>query len=235
MAELHPSYLELDRHALGAAAQATTAGHVAECERCRAYLESMPSTEGMPAWLPAARSPLRVQRTRPLRVQSTRPQRTRRWALATSCLAAAAALFLVWLRARPEPSYDGVKGAPGVGVYVLRAGQVQLWDGAPLEAGDRIRLEVAPEQFRRVSVFSLAQAERPRGLYAGPVTPGVRQVLPKAWQVDAAPTPEQLAVFFSDMEISAQAAEVLLSARDPRSVWLVRLSLPKRGDAGTSP
>ena len=230
MADLHPSYLELDRHALGAAAEATTARHVTECARCRAYLESMPGTEGLPAWLPAARLPLRVQRTRPLRVR-----RTRRWALATSCLAAAAALFLVWLRAAPEPGYDGVKGAPSVGVYVLRAGQVGLWDGAPLEAGDRIRLEVAPEQFRRVSVFSLAQAEQPRSLYAGPVTPGVRQVLPKAWQVDAAPTPEQLAVFFSDMEISAQAAEVLLTARDPRSVWLVRLSLPKRGVLGTSP
>jgi hypothetical protein len=222
MAEAHPSYLELDRHALGAATEASTALHVADCARCRGYLASMPRPAELPAWLPPARP-------------ATRLWGGRRWAIAAACLAAAAALVLVRLGPEADRSaYDGVKGAPAVAVYVLRAGQVQLWDGAVLEAGDRIRLEVAPEQFRRVSVFSLTDGARPRSLYTGALTPGVRQVLPKAWQIDGSPTPERLAIFFSDMEISAQAAETLLMARDPREVWLVRLQLPKRSGPGPS-
>jgi hypothetical protein len=224
MTEQHPSYLELDRHALGAATQPATVAHVAECARCRHYLASALPAGEPPRWLDASLRPLSAAR------------RTRRWALAGASLAAAAALLLVLLgRGVEESEYDGIKGAPAVGVYVLREGNVRLWDGAPLQSGDRIRLEVAPEQFRRVSVFSLSEGKQPRSLFTGAVTPGARQVLPKAWQIDAAPTPEQLAVFFSDTEISAQAAEVLLRARDPREVWLVQLALPKRTPSEHAP
>jgi hypothetical protein len=217
MAEQHPSYLELDRHALGAATQLTTAAHIAACARCQRYLASALDAGEPPVWLEAALAALSPAR------------RTRRWVLAGASLAAAAALLLVLLGPGADRiAYDGVKGAPAVGVYVLREGNVRLWDGAPLQSGDRIRLEVAPEQYRRVSVFSVGQGQKPHRLYAGAVTPGARQVLPKAWQIDAAPAPEQLAVFFSDTEISVQAAEVLLLARDPREVWLIHLALPKR-------
>jgi hypothetical protein len=234
MTDRHPSYLELDRHALGAAAAQTTA-HVAGCERCRLYVESVPNAGELPAWLAAAPSPRRARHDRLARARNRAP-RPRRWALAVGGLAAAAALLFAVLRPVPrDDAYDGVKGTPSVGVYVLRAGRVGLWDGTPLVAGDRIRLEVTPEQFRRVSVFSLDRDERPRGLYTGVVNPHARSMLPKAWQLDAAPGPEQLAIFFSDMEISAPAAEVLLEAHDPRQIWLLRLSLPKTTEAGVGP
>ena len=78
----------------------------------------------------------------------------------------------------------------------LRAGAVSLWDGGTLLPRDRIQLEVAPEEFDHVSVFNLDAKGSPALLYQGPVKPYSRQVLPKAWELDAAGDAEHIVVMF---------------------------------------
>jgi hypothetical protein len=176
----------------------------------------MSTAKGAPTWLEP-------------RLRARKQRRMLGMGSAAAALVLAASLCVMWLGPpHRDTNYDGVKGTPSVGVYVQRGAVVQLWNGGPLQAGDRIRLEVVPEEFGHVSVFSVPSASPLVRLYTGPVKRQTHNLLPKAWQVDAADGPEQLAVFLSDMEISAQAAQTLLRARDPEQVWLVRLSLPKQ-------
>ncbi|MFT3926581.1 MAG: hypothetical protein QM778_28810 [Myxococcales bacterium] len=226
-ATLHPSYLELDRHVLGASSGVATANHLADCARCRAYVASHQPTGAVPAWL-EERAALSV-RTPGKTVPRTRPRRL--WTV--GALALAAAVSLAILRPKDvDPSYDGVKGAPAVGVYVQHEGVSGLWDGAPLVAGDRIRLQIMPEEFSHVSVFNVATQEAvPKLLYTGRLPPRTLSMLPKAWELDAAPGAEQIAVMLSRWEISPLAAQELLRAHDPGEVWVVRLNFPKRGAA----
>jgi hypothetical protein len=214
--ERHPSYLELDRRALGVAIDPASEAHVTRCERCQGYLAATSAAPVAPTWLEP-------------RLRARRRRRIAGFGAVAGALALAASVCLMWFMLPGRgANYDGIKGAPSVGVYVQRGAVVQLWNGSALQAGDRIRLEVAPEEFSYVSVFSVPPVSPLVRLYAGPVKRGARNLLPKAWQVDAADGPEQLAVFLSDMEISAPAAQTLLRARDPEQVWLVRLSLPKQ-------
>src|SRR3954468_11208414 len=61
---VHPSYLELDRFALGAPGALTTAAHVGACDRCRRHVETLREAPAVPAGLrdrlasPATDSPL---------------------------------------------------------------------------------------------------------------------------------------------------------------------------------
>jgi hypothetical protein len=221
----HPSFLELDRQCLGLSVDASTAAHVAACARCGQYIASYRPATDAPAWLSAKAT----------RSASERPKRTphasrARLVWAGSFALVAAVCLAVYWPARREGAYDGVKGGPSVALFVQRAGLVGLWDGAPLRAGDRIRLQVMPDEFDFVSVFGLpVGGAAPQRLYTGPLTPRASALLPKAWQLDAAPGPEQLVVLLSHAELSDQAVKALLRARDPREVWLVQLKLPKQG------
>lgn len=218
----HPSYLELDRQCLGVSTDANTAVHVAACARCRDYVASYRPASDAPAWLiavgPRKRDRLHASRAR--------------LAWASGCaLVAAVCLVLYWPTQRDEP-YIGVKGGPSVALFVQRAGVVGLWDGAPLRAGDRIRVQVMSDEFDYVSVFGLpTHGAAPQRLYAGRLTPRTSALLPKAWQLDSAPEPEQLVILLSHAELSDEAVKALLRARDPREVWLTQLKLPKQGGA----
>ena len=218
----HPSYLQLDRHCLGVPDSAGTAAHLADCQRCRSYVERYAPAAELPSWLTAEMPAARTTSRAPARSRSLV------WACAAA-LAAAACVMLFWPPAQPEPPYVGVKGAPSALVHVQRAGVTSVWNGEPLAVGDKIRLELMPEEFSYVSVFSWPAGKGALlPLYAGRVRPRGATLLPKAWQLDAAPGPEELVILFAHAFISPAAAGQLLIARDPREVALVRLSLPRR-------
>lgn len=220
----HPSYLELDRQCVGVSGDPATAWHVAECERCAAYVSSYQPMTDLPDWVRFAED----QRGRgvPRSVPWYRP---RSYALGGGLiLAAASCLALLLPHERAQKAYDGVKGMPAAIVYVQHADQVTIWSGDPLSQGDRIRLEVSPENFDHVSVFNVQTGAPPVRLYTGRLTPHLRGMLPKAWELDASPHPEELVVMLAHAEISASAATTLLRAHDPADVWIVRLTLPKR-------
>lgn len=212
----HPSYLQLDRHCLGVALDAVVVAHASSCPRCSAYVARYRPAEQLPAWLPEA-------------LGNKSGTRARRRVYTWSAFAAAAVLCLVGSWALRDDGYDGVKGAPAALVHVQRQeGSTAVWSGEPLAPGDKIRLEVMPEEFEYVSVFSLPLgAKLPVLLYAGRVRARSATLLPKAWQLDAAPGSEALAVMFARSLISPQAAQLLLRARDPREVVIVRFDVPK--------
>ena len=226
----HPSYLELDRHALGAQREAGTAGHVASCTRCRSYVERVTPAEqaaDVPAWL--------------CNLAESAPPRTGlrlRVPLAlTGALALAAGVCLTWWSAQSAldrpPAYDTAKGLPAVAVYVNHSGNVSLWAGAALAPRDSIRLEVAAEDFVHVSVFVDSHSQAGHGrqlLYQGHVTAHARELLPKAWQLDDAELPEHISVLFSTNAITPAHAVELLTAEtlDPAHAYLVQVTLPKR-------
>jgi hypothetical protein len=180
----HPSYLELDRAALGAEA-ASARAHLARCERCRHYVERLARHEPRPpAWvreLAPSRSPRRAW-----------------WFGGSFALVAAAAVavvLLVFVRRDREPSYTTVKGAPSIAVHVKRGDDVFIWDGVErLMPGDRLRLEVAARDHRRVQVLTAGDVS----LFDAPLPAGGSLLLPAAWEVDAQPGAETLTVVLTD-------------------------------------
>ncbi len=224
----HPSYLELDRHCTGLPCDGTTVVHVASCDRCRVYVASYVPLENTPEWLVTS-PPLKAAWKAAWKAPNTRRKTSARW-YGIGGLAVAAAVCLALFAPRSqEPRYDGVKGGPAVGVYAQRDGVVTLWDGSALSTGDRIRLEVMPEEFDHVSVFSLQGSEqKPVRLYVGRLTPHARAMLPVAWELDAAPEPEQLVVILAGGEISPQIARTMLDKHVQKDVAVIRLSLPKQ-------
>jgi hypothetical protein len=218
----HPSYLRLDRHCLGVLDDAATAAHVEHCARCRSYVARYAPAEQVPAWLSAAaQTPLRSART---------PQRAQVLTWLSAAALAAACLVLIWLKPPSDGPYVGVKGAPAALVHVQHAGSTAVWNGEALAAGDKIRIEVMPAEFGYVSVFSWSSTSKPPvSLYAGRVKQRSTSLLPKAWELDSAPGPELLVIFFGHAIVSEAAAEALLRAHDPADVAIVRVLLPKRG------
>src|SRR2546423_8709392 len=110
----HPSFLELDMHALGASNTAIAA-HVQSCARCQAHCSRL-QPPPLPGWAQKL-----AQEKRCFGSWS------RVWRLAALCAAAVVVLVILpkSLR-RPEP---GVKGSPSVAVYMKRGAAVRLWDG----------------------------------------------------------------------------------------------------------
>lgn len=219
----HPSHLQLDRYALGAASDAGLRAHVEGCADCRAHLEQVKPVEAVPAWVTqlAARPPLRP------RWRAQLPS-----LLCAAALASAAAVMVMRAPSEPsepsEPTYDTSKGMPSVWVHVQHDGVRGVWDGMPLTAGDHIRLELAPEQFRHVTVFSTNPPATPTLLYRAALRPHVRSALDKAWQLDGRVPVEHLTVVFSRAELSESAARQTLQEHDPDQVYQVELTLPMR-------
>ena len=221
----HPSYLELDRYSLGSARDLALAKHVESCEQCQVHLRRVSRTSSVPTWV----SGLEAQAVRP---SWPRP-RSVEVAVFAGALAAAAALLVFRQPARDaaESAYDSSKGAPSVWVHVQHEGVRSPWDGAPLSPGDQVRLEVAPEDFTHITVFSLgAHGAPPTLLFRGALRPHVRVALDKAWQLDDQPEPERLTVLLARVELSVAAAQQALRERDPDLVRAIELILPKRAE-----
>jgi hypothetical protein len=215
----HPSYLALDRHALGLRS-VETAAHLETCARCKGHLGALAQPEKIPAWaraLERAPQPGLFARMRAKILIGS-------FALAT----AAAAVLVV---ARPTPaSYEGSKGAPSVAVYVKHGEKISLWDGrAPLQAGDAIRLKVMGAGYSHLSVELLEGAKR-TALYEGGVADHGETVLPNSWAFDDWAGPEHLLIVFSNSALGNAELE-LAAQQHPRTqqLWSTLLVFNKAG------
>ncbi len=210
----HPSFLELDRHALGVSA-AGVAAHVATCEACQAHLrlvEPGGAAADVPAWALA-------QRRRPPRL---------RWSVSFAAAAAACALVL-WL-AVGHRGGGGIetKGGPELWLYVKRGERVDLWNGTdPVRPGDRLRLKLQPDRYRHISVFGGAGR-----LYDAPLVSGQLTSLPFSWEVDAQPGDETLVVILGPESVAPEEVADVLARGDAARYWSRRLVLAKAAQPG---
>jgi hypothetical protein len=220
----HPSFLALDRAALGSSSVELRA-HIERCEACRAYVESL--TEAPPvSSLPELRR----------RAQRQTQRLYRAWWAFAPLAAAACALLFFGLRPRDDRTegssgYVGAKGFASVWIYVKHGPRTELWDGKrPLSAGDQLRLKVDPGDYSQVAVYSLKQQDAPERLYAGTATPGVTSTLPDAWELDAEPGAERLVVVLSHAPVTPSWPE-WWDGDAGSGVLVLRFELPKVADA----
>jgi hypothetical protein len=229
---------------LGAELAPDTAAHLLGCEHCRAYVDraraeraSLGSdTAPLPPWLS------RVATELPAGASAVTPPRVRRgmvvrswprWALAAGVGVALAVGAGLWPRVQTEyrvateEPYVAAKGAPGVGVYVMREGRVFSWNGVDaVRAGDRIRLGVAPDDYRHVVVCT----RHDHGLvtlYRGELR-GASD-LPVAWTIDGEGDAERLLVVLShEPRSDAELRERDRRRASSRDDWTFELVLPKQ-------
>ena len=224
----HPSFLELDRHALGAG-RADTAAHVASCEACRVHLQAVEAPAEVPAWTARleARAPRRFGWPAALRVRT-----------AGLAVAAFACAFVLWLavghvgpRATAVDPYVGTKGGPELWLYVKRGDRVEIWNGVdPVRPGDLLRLKVQPDRYPHISVFGRDKA--PNGyakLYDAPVPDDRAAALPFAWKVDGQLGDETLLIVLGPGAVTADEAASFLAHGDGGRHWVRRLVLAKTG------
>jgi hypothetical protein len=232
----HPSFLALDRAALGS----RTAGvsqHLASCARCRDHVERIADPGPAPA---LGRLPREA--ARPVRRSSRLA-----WLNGLTAAAAVAVLLLVVLIGREQPhiepagpvppaappdsAHDTVKGGRAVGVYVLRGRHTFLWNGSePVIPGDAIRLKLVPDGMTQVHVFSQGASPAELSLlHRAAVAPDRDALLDAAWKVDGAGDREVLIVVLSSRPLSlARAQDAARSGGMGERLWVARLILPKR-------
>jgi hypothetical protein len=226
----HPSFLELDRHALGVV-RADVAAHVTSCESCQARLAHPGPAPEIPAW---------ARQLAPRRgswFSWPALTRTRALAFAVTALACAA---LVWTAggnfitrlagSGATEDYVGTKGGPSLWLYVKRGDRVALWNGSdPVMPGDLLQLKVQPDRFTHINVFA---ANKTPGayttLYDATIASGQPTTLPSSFRVDAESGDEALLVVLGPESISPGEVATVL-ARDKGRYWSHRFVLPKAG------
>ncbi|MCP3143239.1 hypothetical protein [Pyxidicoccus xibeiensis] len=222
----HPSFLELDRAALGVRS-ASLEQHLKTCVECGVYLGRVTQAEPLPTWARALGTDTPVRE----------PSGWRRWTwpvLATAALACGVLVFVL-VPGPPTgeaPGYVASKDAPAVAVHIKRGEQVFLWDGrAPIAPEDRLRLSVASGEHRYVTVAARSSdgGEEWSLLFAGPLSSDEPEtVLPESWRVDAAPGEERLRIIFSVEPLpGARAVELFSEAPRTEKLWTTEVRLPK--------
>jgi hypothetical protein len=233
---VHPSYLELDRFVLGAPGALATAAHVGACDRCRRHVETLREAPPVPAGL---RDRLASPASDPSLPGASSLVGARRWpgwfrgprVAALGLAGALAAGALVWIAREPRApvvGYDGVKGLPSVWIYVKRDNDLALWDGErPLEARDRLRLKIDPQDLTHIDVFTRDEASGGAlaAIFDGRLQPGTVTTLPGAWQLDGDSPRESLIVVLSRDGVSPGTAQRFLRDGAPAGVWLRRFEL----------
>jgi hypothetical protein len=210
----HPSFLELDRGALGAMSEEQRR-HLDACPTCSAYVARLQQPLPIPAWVREE-----AARSRPAAGM-------RSWLGALAALAAAASVLAVAFPAR-EPRVQ-VKGQASVALYLKRGEQISLWDGrSPVRPGDLLRLKVVPEEQEHVLVAAAAASGELKVLYQGAVAPRCEALLPESWRVDETAEPETLVIALSAKRLDVEALRRALasSARTP-DLWTTVLTLHK--------
>ncbi len=217
----HPSFLELDRLALGLGDDKSRK-HVAICEACDAHLRRLAQAESLPASLgELAAHPAPEPWWRRL----LRPS----WLVPAAMATCAILLLLPTSQVAPVPAgANGVraKGTPTFALYVKSAGSVRLWDGSsPIHPGDSLRLKLVPAGFGFVTVASPGVS--PTVLYQAPVYPDAEELLPFSFRADEQPGPERLVILFSHEALSDAELRSMLTTpvRDQRG-WTISLEIP---------
>jgi hypothetical protein len=237
----HPSFLALDRHALGVAS-ADTAAHLAGCETCRAHLRDVAPATGVPAWALEIEAPRRPRFAWPW------APRSRKLGWGVAALACAAALWVASGHLAGTPAtgtgagtgagaYVGTKGGPEIWLYVKRGERIELWNGSdPVHPGDLLRLGVQPDRYRHISVFGGNGAPRAyTRLYDAPVAAGQPTAVPLAWKVDAQPGDETLLVVLGPEAVAPDEVGKILAQGDQGGHWSRRLTLPKAAPRDGAP
>lgn len=211
------------------------AAHVAACEACRAYLDSLASLDPPRpavephALAPAASASSRVSRF-PSRSMPDRPAASLLAPMRARAIASVAAVFAfaacvaLFVRSKTiaseEAAYIGVKGTPDAQILVRREGVVAAWDGiAAVRRGDALALSLACEEFAYVTVVT---GDPPfRRAWEGDC-PRKGTPLPFTLVVDGEPGREHFSLVFShgpvdDTRLTSLVAE---RTRDPHA-WTI--------------
>lgn len=197
----HPSRRELDLIHLGAGTE-TSRRHAEICGICGAHLARLAAPVAVPQWVMAEASPPRKS--------------WRHWSIGGISVAAAA--FLVLAVISPSDALRSKGGLPGVSVFRKHGSRVERWDGQfPVEPGDLLRLEIAPQGFRRIRVSSPASDGNSNLLYEGELPARTSSLLPVSFAVDPAGSRETLRVELS------QGIE---------GTWSTELIIPKKLSTG---
>lgn len=213
----HPSFLRLDRLALGADDR-EAAAHATSCSGCAAHLERCAQRLSVPGWAGAL----------------AHPRRTRWWRsphlVAIGGMAALAVVVAIGPRLAPREGVSS-KGSPAVAVYVKRGERVVLWNGVqPLHAGDSVQLRVQPAGFAHVTVGAV-EGTTVHELYRAESAGNSTLLVAQAFTLDGASPDERLLVVFSQSPLSDRdlhdAREKL--PRDAR-LWATLLDLTKAGE-----
>jgi hypothetical protein len=205
----HPSFLQLDRFALGSGSQEISE-HLRDCQMCNAHFGRCALPVAVPAWVRELPKPRRW-----------------RWSFLALALSTAAAVGIVVLPQRhPEVT---AKGSPSVAVYLRRGERVSLWDGVqPLQAGDAVQLKVQSFGYSRITVGAI-ESGKVQTLYEGAAQAGAATLLPQAFTLDGGPGGEALLVVFSSGPLSPEELRAARESqrRDSRQ-WATVLDLTKK-------
>lgn len=214
----HPSFLALDRHALGEPT-ADVILHVAQCAECRAHVEAARVASPIPARV------LELVPTPVPRIRWWRSPWVRRGIpLAIACAIPIAVVGSVGVGqyvARREhlvqrhPSVVNVKGTPTAVAWVKHGDTVTLWRGTPLEPGDAVRFQVVMEHFTRLTVVD---ATSKSVLYEAVVT---KETTTPAWTLDGSPGGDVVWVVLSNEAVTP----AIVDACDGVAVWCRRFDL----------
>jgi hypothetical protein len=228
--ERHLSSFELDLHFARHEPNADIEGHVAACERCRAYLEELASlreNEAAARYVGFDVPPPEA----PSLPGSRRPRRARWAPFAALSLTAALAASIYVLESRVDaPAYVAVKGSPGVQILVRTGGETRPWNGQnPVRAGDALALRVVCEDFARVSVVTLeAGSQRLHRLSESDCPHDAPSILPFTLVVDDEPGPERFSVVLSRTPLDDRAMRSALEASTRNgSIWVTTFDLDK--------
>jgi hypothetical protein len=222
----HVSTFELDvLWASGQKRDAALEAHLAECERCAAYLASLDARRdaGAPVTsLPARAAVANV-------AQSRRARGRRGWVLPVlGAVALAASVPLLMRTSRLQrDSYVATKGTPAVEILIHRDQDTRVWDGhSPIRAGDTLALRVACEGLDTAAVAAPAETSWTR-LSEAPC-PSAGAPLPFTLRVDDEPGDEKLAVVLSHGTMDAAALDrAVKETQRTGDVWVVTFVLPK--------
>lgn len=204
----HPSFLSLDRLALGAPVDADLHQHVAGCQVCREHVAKTRAPVSPPSWLSTVTAPP-----------------PRRSYLPLAALAAGLAAIVAVSAHTPEPRLSA-KGLPAVTVWVKRGEHVIPWTSeGPVREGDALRLEVAPGDYRYVTVLE-QDATGQRTLFETHVSPEGKPTMTPAWEFDGEGQGPHLVVLLSRAPLSEAGARSAVGRRD-REIWTIDEVLPK--------
>ncbi|MEQ1503307.1 MAG: hypothetical protein ABMB14_13805 [Myxococcota bacterium] len=155
-----------------------------------AHLAATAPLDEVPAWV--------------LELDRPRPRRRAWWWWPVLAAAVIVALLVV-----PRAPYVGVKGGPTALLYVQHGAErpSTVWDGAPLAAGDRFRVELADLEAPYFAIVYVVADEPPTVLATGTGD----GLVDGAWALDAPAAGARLVVVGADRALTGLPADEVLA------------------------